>query len=179
MQCYGLNYCLWSASLSCGTRNNIQVIWHFLFKPVWELSARSPPCYHSQRSWLLSLGCALVLFGFGVTAGALIVIAVHPELNDLSINQTHFYKQRPKTLRPQTSYMVCGSHTQSLNERSKCGSDNSARKYIAVDQNNERYLFPDVWSISTVDQITQNDQTVYWRNMYKNLENGLVGCLFS
>lgn len=74
---------------------------------------------------------------------------------------------------------LCGSHTQSLNKRSKCGLDNSARKYIAVDQNNEHYLFPDVWSISTVDQITQNDQTVYWRNMYKNLENGLVGCLFS
>lgn len=29
---------------------------------------------------------------------------------------------------------------------------------IAVDQNNEHYLFPDVWSISTVEQITHNNQ---------------------
>lgn len=151
MQCYGLNYCLWSGSPLMWSEEQHSGYWCFLFKPVWELSTRSPPRHHSQRSWLLSLGYVLVLFGFGVTAGALIVIAVHPELNDLSIKRTHFYKQRPKNIRPQTSDTVCGSHTQSLNERSKCGSGNSARKYIAVDQNNERYLFPDVWSISTVD----------------------------
>lgn len=64
-----------------------------------------------------------------------------------SIRHT-FTNSVQKNIGPQTSYTVCGSHTQSLNKRSKCGSDNSARKYIAVDQNNERYLFPDVIDIN-------------------------------
>lgn len=142
MHFYGLNYCLWSASLSCGVRNIQVIVWHFLFKPIWELSMRSPPHYHSLRSWLLLLGCALVLLSFGVTAGALIVIAVHPELNDLSINQTRFYKQCPKNIGPQTSDTVCGSHTQSLNERSKCGLDNSAQNTLRHRIRSKQWALP-------------------------------------
>ncbi len=142
MHFYGLNDCLWSASLSCGVRNIQVIVWHFLFKPIWELSARSLPRYHSQRSWLLSLGCALVLLSFGVTAGALIMIAVHPELNDLSINRICFYNQRPKNIGPQTSDMVCGSHTQSLNKRSKCGLDNSAQNTLRHRSRSKQWVLP-------------------------------------
>lgn len=98
----------------------------FLLEPVSRAV-----CYHSQRFWLLLLGRAPVLLGFGVTAGALVVIAIYPELNDLSINQTRsFTNNIQKHIPLQTSDTVCGNHTQSLNKRSKCGLDNSARKYF-------------------------------------------------
>ncbi len=111
-------------------------------------SSQSESCPHAlclaitQRSWLLSLGCALVLLSFGVTAGALIMIAVHPELNDLSINRTCFYNQRPKNIGPQTSDMVCGSHTQSLNKRSKCGLDNSAQNTLRHRSRSKQWVLP-------------------------------------
>lgn len=119
-----------------------RLLFDIFFSSQSESCPRSPPRYHSQRSWLLSLGCALVLFGFGVTASALIMIAVHPELNDLSINRTRFYKQRPKNIGPQTSDTVCGSHPHSLNGRSKCGLDNSARNTLRHRSRSKQWALP-------------------------------------
>lgn len=152
MQCYGLNYCLWSASpLMWSEKQHSGYCLTFSFqailRAVCALSASpSFTAVLAPFAWLCP--CSLRLQGHGRCTHR----DRSPPRTEWPVSQTDTLLQTASKKYSATNIWYGMWQPHAVFEREiKVWFCNSARKYIAVDQNNEQYLFPDVWSVSTVD----------------------------